>query len=89
MKYENIKVLLDGNEVEKVIEILTDVINYNPVDAEAFFLRGKAYWRMGLRSKAISDYASAEALDHSSPAALALEQAREIEDFFNPDLLNP
>lgn len=89
MKYENIKVLLDGNEVEKVIEILTDVINYNPVDAEAFFLRGKAYWRMGLRSKAISDYASAEALDSNSPAALALEQAREIEDFFNPDLLNP
>ena len=56
---------------------------------EALFLRGKIHWRLGNRSRATSDYAAAAAADPDSPAAEALEQARAVEDFFNPDLLNP
>ena len=33
--------------------------------------------------------ACASELDPSSPAAKALEQARDIAGFFNPDLYNP
>lgn len=57
--------------------------------AELLFERGKINWRLGNRGKATSDYAEAAALDPESPAVQALENAQEIEAFFNPDLLNP
>ncbi len=37
----------------------------------------------------MTDYAYASELDPSSPAIKALEQARDIAGFFNPDLYNP
>ena len=57
--------------------------------AEAYFIRGKIAWRQGRRADAQNDYARATALDRSSPAAVALEQARDVEAFFNHDLYNP
>lgn len=59
------------------------------VSAEAYFLRGKLLWQKGLRSRAMADYSRAVALDESSPARVALESARDIEDFYNRDLYNP
>ncbi|WP_304967895.1 hypothetical protein [Duncaniella muris] len=50
---------------------------------------GKLRWRMGDRSGAMGDYAKAVELNPDSPAVMALEQARDIADFFNPDLYNP
>lgn len=61
----------------------------NAYQAEALFLRGKIYWRLGKRSEAQNDYLASSALDPSGPATAALESARTIEAFFNPDLLNP
>lgn len=70
--------------------VLVDAfIAAHPDSAEAFFTRGKINWKLGNRSKAMTDYAEAKAHDPESPAAEALRQAREIEAFFNPDLLNP
>lgn len=57
--------------------------------AEMYFRRGKLYWRLGRRSAATSDYVKASSLDADSPAVKALEQARDVEAFFNPDLYNP
>lgn len=57
--------------------------------ADMYFRRGKLYWRLGHRADATSDYAKASELDPESPAVMALEQAREVEAFFNPDLYNP
>ncbi|MDE6377619.1 MAG: hypothetical protein K2K72_02630 [Duncaniella sp.] len=57
--------------------------------AGLYFSRGKLYWRLSRRGEAQSDYARAVALDPQSPASIALGQAREVEDFFNPDLYNP
>ena len=37
----------------------------------------------------MSDYSKATGLNPDSPAAMALEQARDIAGFFNPDLYNP
>lgn len=86
---KQIEELLKNNKIEDAIVLLSDIINKSPSDADALFLRGKLYWRLGNRSKATSDYAAAAGLDPDSPAASALEQARDIENFFNPDLLNP
>lgn len=58
-------------------------------EAELFFIQGKLLWRMGERNRAASAYARAAALNPDSPAVQALEHARTIESFFNPDLLNP
>lgn len=81
--------ILKESKPEEAIDLLDRHIAANPDDAEAMFQRGKLYWRLGNRSKATSDYAAAAAIDPQSPAVMALEQARDIENFFNPDLLNP
>lgn len=57
--------------------------------ADLYFRRGKLYWRLGERSRATTDYAQASELDPEGPATMALEQARDVESFFNPDLYNP
>ncbi|MDE6176800.1 MAG: hypothetical protein K2F71_04585 [Paramuribaculum sp.] len=57
--------------------------------ATLYFERGKLYWKTGCRSAATTDYAAAAELDPDGPAVAALDQAREIENFFNTDLLNP
>lgn len=88
-RLENIDNLIKDNNPAEALVLLDRIVAENPSDARALFLRGKAYWRMGQRSKAMSDYASAASLDPESPAVQALEQARDVESFFNPDLLNP
>lgn len=89
MGYQNIKDLIENNCIEQAIDMLNKLVEVDFTDAEVYFLRGKAYWRLGNRARALSDYATAADLDPDSPAVIALEQAREIEAFFNPDLLNP
>ncbi len=77
------------NKLDEAMVLLNDILAADPDNAEALFRRGKIYWRLGKRAKATSDYAAAAAADPDSPAVQALEQARDIENFFNPDLLNP
>ncbi len=52
-------------------------------------MRGRLLWKLGRKADAMSDYAAAADLDPSSPAAAALEMARDIMDFYNHDLYNP
>lgn len=91
--------LVSAGSVAEGVERLTDVVQ--SVDnevmsadekkqlAEIYFRRGKLLWRMSRRAEAQSDYGRALSLDPQSRAALALEQAREVAAFFNPDLYNP
>ena len=89
MTLQDIQTILADNKIDEAINELNDIIANNPDDDEALFLRGKAYWRLGNRSRALTDYATAASINPDSSATFALEQAREIEAFFNPDLLNP
>ncbi len=73
----------------EAIEALDALIAEQPENAHLRYLRGKAYWRLGMHGKAISDYEHASQLDPSSPATQALEMSRSIMDYFNPDLINP
>lgn len=84
-----ITALLKSNKLTEALDLADRYLAAHPDDAEALFLRGKIHWRKGNRPRATSDYAAAAAADPRSPAAEALEQARAVEDFFNPDLLNP
>lgn len=58
-------------------------------DAWALYMLGRIAWKRGNRTEAISLYAKAAALDPAGPASIALEQARQVMDFFNKDLYNP
>lgn len=81
---EQAKSLMAASQLEEALARLSDAS-----DAESLFLKGKILWRMGRRAEATSAYTKAAVLDPESPAVQALEHARDIENFFNPDLLNP
>ncbi len=81
--------LVAAGKYEEAVEKLSEMMKCDPADASLMFRRGKLLWRMGKHSAAMNDYAHAAELDPSSPAVHALEQAREIAGFFNPDLYNP
>ncbi|MCM1349419.1 MAG: tetratricopeptide repeat protein [Firmicutes bacterium] len=87
--FDDITTLVAAEEFDKAIEALKKALAEDGDNAEAWYLLGKAYWRKGERSEAMSCYAKSVALDPDSPAGYALEQARDIANFFNPDLLNP
>lgn len=58
-------------------------------DAWAAYMLGRIAWKEGRKAEAISLYEHAVALDPASDAAVALEQAREVMQFYNKDLYNP
>lgn len=76
MDKDSIKRLIDANRLDEA-------------EAGVLYLLGRIAWKRGRKGEAISLYERAVALDADSEAAVALQQAREIMDFFNKDLLNP
>lgn len=75
--------------METTIEQLTARIEAEPNNAALWYQRGRLYWQQDKRGAAMSDYAHAAELDPNSPAAAALEQARQIMAFYCTDLYNP
>ncbi len=86
---QNIEHLISESRLDEALSALDALIAASPADARALFLRGKLHWRMGRRSLATTDFAAAAEIDPTSPATRALEHARDVESFFNPDLYNP
>lgn len=88
-KISEIKDLISKNNTGKAAILADELLSEEPENSEAWYLRGKLWWRSGERGRAMSCYTRAVSIDPNSPAATALEQANAIADFFNPDLLNP
>lgn len=87
---ENIESLLKADRPAEALAAADEAIaSAATPSARLLFLRGKSLWRLGRRGEATSAYAAAAELDPDGPASRALEQARDIEAFFNPDLYNP
>lgn len=86
---QKIEEYFSSNRLQEAIDALSANIEAEPGQALWPFLRGNAYWRLGQKGKAITDYEQAVALDPESGAKHALEMARSVMDFFNPDLYNP
>lgn len=84
-----IEQLISEGNLDKAISMLDHEIERHPNDDALWYLRGKSYWRMGRKAYAISDFEEAVHINPESPAVHALELARGIMDFYNPDLLNP
>lgn len=81
------KAVEDGN-TDAAMERLDSELSERET-AEAYYLRGRLMWKLGRKAEAMSDYSKAAAIDPSSPASAALEMARDVMNFFNPDLYNP
>lgn len=81
--------LIAENRLPEAVDALNSFINENPQSDEAYFLRGRVYWRLQDHGRAVSDYERAVAINPDSPARHALDIARDVFNFFNPDLLNP
>lgn len=88
-KRQNYKDMISSGRYEEAMAALNRLIAENPTDDRTLFDRGKLKWRLGDRAGAMGDYSKATELNLDSPAAMALEQARDIAGFFNPDLYNP
>ena len=85
MDIKEIKKLIEANSLDEASEALKALTP----DAESLYLQGRVAWKRGRKGEAISFYEQSEAIDPDGPASVALEQAREVMDFFNKDLLNP
>lgn len=84
MDKEQINQLYDSNRLDEAEALLG-----SREDAWSLYMLGRIEWKRGNRGAAISLYVRSSALEPSGPASTALEQAREIMDFFNKDLYNP
>jgi len=85
----NIQQLIDEYRFEEALSELNSYIVENSGDDEAYFLRGKLSWRMQKYSAAVTDFETAVSINAESGARHALELARDVFDYYNPDLLNP
>ncbi len=81
--------LITSNRLSEAMSRLNSLLREHPENDEALFMRGKISWRMGDRIAAMNDYAAAAAVNPDSPATAALQNARDVNDFFNPDIFNP
>lgn len=86
---QNINALASQNRISEALAELDKLPDGGAGNAEALFMRGKLLWRLGRRHDAMNAYVAAQELDPAGPAAMALEQARQIDAFYNRDLYNP
>ncbi len=86
---QNYRQLISESCFQEALGLIDILVNESPGDDVLLFERGKLKWRLGDRAGATGDYAKAVLINPDSPAARALEHARDIADFFNPDLYNP
>ena len=85
---EQIKQWIQAGKSEEAIHFLNEHLAAHPTDDEAWYLRGKAYYKMGETRLALNDYLEAIALNPESPAQQAYNMAIRILDFYKKDMYN-
>ena len=79
----------DTCDYTKNIAELSEYITLNPMDDNAYYLRGNIYRKMEMFGNALNDYRKAVELNPQSLAVIAIEILNEILEYRNTDLLNP
>ena len=85
---EKVKQWIQTGKTEEAISVLDRYLTDNPTDDQAWYLRGKAYYKRGEIRLALNDYLQAIALNPDSPAQQAYNMAIRILDFYNKDMYN-
>lgn len=86
---EEIKQLIDNNDLDRALVHLEERLYCNPQDDEAYYYQGTLFWKQGNWKQAIENYLKATEINPASPARQAYEMVMEIINFSNPDLYNP
>ncbi len=84
MNISGIEKMIANNRLDEAAAALE-----NESGPYAYYLRGRIAWKRGDRAAAIAAYSASAAADPEGPGAIALDQTRDIMDFFNHDLYNP
>ena len=87
--FKKIEELINENRLNDALLLLNNEITQSQNNDKLYFTRGKLHWRLGNKSQAITDYEHAVDINPDSPARIALDNARDVIAFFNPDLYNP
>ncbi len=87
--FQKIEELINENRLEEALLLLNNEISRDENSDKLYFTRGKLHWRLGNKSQAITDYEHAVDINPDSTARIALDNARDVIAFFNPDLYNP
>ena len=87
--FQKIEELINENRLNDALLLLNNEITQSQNNDKLYFTRGKLHWRLGNKSQAITDYEHAVDINPDRPARIALDNARDVIAFFNPDLYNP
>ncbi|WP_300726363.1 tetratricopeptide repeat protein [uncultured Bacteroides sp.] len=86
---KEIREQIGSGQAENAIALLNQLINTHPeLAAEAYYLRGNAYRKMGDWQGALNSYQEAIELNPESPAAEARNMVMDILNFYNKDMFN-
>lgn len=85
---EEIKRLISENKPEEAIRLLTEYLKERPGSDEAWFLLGKAHYKLGDVRLALNSYLRAIEINPESPARGAYDMAIKVLDFYNKDMYN-
>ncbi len=85
---EAIKQLILDNKADEAIRLLDEIIDADPQNDEAFYLRGNAWRKKGNMQLAINNYLEAMEINPESPARQAHAMMMKIMNFFNKDMYN-
>lgn len=85
---EQIKQLIQAGKTDEAILLLNEYLATQPADDQAWYLRGKTYYKKGETRLALNDYLEAIARNPESPAQQAYNMAMRILNFYNKDMYN-
>lgn len=87
---EEIKQMIERNELIQSLEILNRQIHAKPNNAEELLLRARILYKMQKWGDAMNDFGAVLDIDPQNAEAKAgLEMARNILGYFTPDMFNP
>jgi len=87
---ENIRELIERNELQDAINALKKQLEEDEKSAELHNLLGQIYMKQAAWGDAINCFSRTLEIDPQYPgAANRIEMSQSILGFFNPDLLNP
>jgi len=90
LNLEELKQLIERNELSRSLEILNEHILVNSSNIPALQLRGRIYYKMQKWGDAMNDFSSVLELEpDNSEAKSGLQMARNILGYFTPDMFNP
>lgn len=86
--YQHIKEKIASCLPHEALDLADKLLQGHENDANLYYLKGKAYMKLGNWPQAISCFLHAEELDHDTPAAEARKMLQDIMAFYNKDMYN-